>query len=104
VRWLGLVLGFGGLRFGKAMTEGRTGGDCSHQPSFSSRLGSVDRRNWMVMIFAMARRCPADWQSVCPECSGIADFCADFAQMRGHAFRDPSTSLALQEIMITDEY
>jgi len=45
--------GFDVLRFGKAMTEGRTGGDSSHQPSFSSRRGSRDRRNGMVMIFPM---------------------------------------------------
>jgi hypothetical protein len=33
------------------------------------------------MIFAMPRRCTADWQRVCSSCSEFADCCADFAQM-----------------------
>jgi hypothetical protein len=32
------------------------------------------------MIFAMAERCLADWQAVCLDRSGFADFFAVFAQ------------------------
>jgi hypothetical protein len=80
VRYRILGLDFDASRFGSAMTDGRTGGDSSHQPSLSSRRGSRDRRNRMGMIFAMAGRCPANWQPVCPIRSGFADCCADFAQ------------------------
>jgi len=67
-------------RFGSAITFDRAGGVSSHQLSLSSRRGSRDRRNRMGMIFAMAGRCPADWQRICPPRSGFADFHADFAQ------------------------
>jgi hypothetical protein len=84
VRWRTLGFGFGRWDFGKAMT-GERGGVSSHQPSFRSRRGSRDRRTGSRMIFAMARPCRADWQRVCPPCSGFAYFRADFAQMDAEA-------------------
>ena len=79
--------------FGSAMTEERTGGVSSHQPSLSSRRGSRDRRNRNGDDLRHGPRpCPADWQRVCPACSGFAYFRADFAQTdeeAGNAERRP---------------
>jgi hypothetical protein len=40
-----LGFGFGALRLGKAIKQDGVGGVSSHQPSFSNRRGSRDRRN-----------------------------------------------------------
>jgi hypothetical protein len=81
----------------------------------------------MEMIFAMAAPWPADWQFVCSACSGFADFCAGFVQMRAQAgmmvdtdrhdsrqfrvgrdgierIRASQTATADHEIMTTDDY
>ena len=84
----GFCAGSGGLGFGKATTELRAAGASSHQPSLSSRRGSRDRRNFMKMIFAINRPCPADWQCVGPVCSGFVDFCADFVQVASRRIED----------------
>jgi hypothetical protein len=77
-----LAFGFRAPRFGNAIKQDGVGGVSSHQPSFSNRRGSRDRRNRTMMIFPMARGCAADWQRVCPGCSEFAEFCAESAQLR----------------------
>ena len=77
---MGEGLDLAASRLGRAMTFDRAGGVSSHQPSRSRRVGSRGRLTGMGMIFAMARRCPAGWQRVCPTRSGFADFCAGFTQ------------------------